>query len=108
DRTEDPRVVLGEEGVRFDAAGRADRAQRLTADDLADLLGVTSEDMPGILPVPAGQDERLSASFLEQLGGNAVPAEVDAVLRAIRAWEDLGGEVSYGTRSEERRVGRGW
>lgn len=97
DRTEDPRVVLGEEGVRFDAAGRADRAQRLTADDLADLLGVTSEDMPGILPVPAGQDERLSASFLEQLGGNAVPAEVDAVLRVIRAWEDLGGEVSYGT-----------
>ena len=97
DRTEDPQSVLEEEGVRFDAAGRADRSQRLSADDLADLLGVTSEDTPGIVSVPAGQDETLRASFLEQLGGNAAPAEVDAVLHVIRAWENLGGEVSYGT-----------
>src|SRR5699024_2491758 len=97
DRTENPQSVLEEEGVRFDAAGRADRSQRLSADDLADLLGDTSEDTPGIVSVPAGQDETLRASFLEQLGGNAAPAEVDAVLHVIRAWENLGGEVSYGT-----------
>lgn len=96
-RTDDPRAVLEEEGLRFDAAGRADRSQRLSADDLADLMGVTSEDIPGIMSVPAGQDETLRESFLKQLGAEATPAEFDAVLHVISAWEGLGGEVSYGT-----------
>lgn len=97
DRTDDPQTVLEEEGVRFDDAGRADRGQRLSVDDLADLLGGTSDEVPGIVSVPAGQDETLRASFLAQLGAEAAPAEVDAVIHVIRAWEGLGGAVSYGT-----------
>lgn len=97
DRQDDPRKVLEAEGVQFDDAGRADRGQRLTVDDLADLLGGTSDEVPGIVSVPVGQDESLRASFLAQLGEEAAPAEVDAVLQLIRTWETLGGVVSYGT-----------
>lgn len=97
DRTEDPQSVLAEEGVGFDGAGRADRSQRLSADDLADLLGITADDTPGVMEVPVGQDEMLRESFLAQLGAEAAPAEVDAVLRVVRDWEALGGSVSYGT-----------
>lgn len=97
DRTDDPRAVLEAEGVHFDAAGRADRAERLSVDDLAALLGGTSDEVPGIVSMPAGQDETLRASFLAQLGAEAAPVEVDAVIQVIRTWEGLGGEVNYGT-----------
>lgn len=96
-RTDDPREVLEAEGVHFDAAGRADRTQRLSVDDLADLLGGTAEEVPGVVSVPAGQDETLRESFLAQLGEEASPAEVDAVIHVIRTWESLGGAVTYGT-----------
>lgn len=97
ERADDPRSVLEAEGVRFDEAGRADRAQRLSVDDFADLLGGTPEEVPGIVSVPAGQDAKLRESFLAQLGEEAEPAEVDAVIHVIRIWEGFGGVVSYGT-----------
>jgi len=39
-RTDDPRTLLQQEGVRLDSAGRAAQEQRYTADDLRDLLGL--------------------------------------------------------------------
>lgn len=43
DRHDDPREVLSAEGVRFDAKGRADVAQRFTTEDLADALDETGD-----------------------------------------------------------------
>jgi len=38
-RTDDPRQMLASEGVTFDERGRADPAQRLTAEQLSELIG---------------------------------------------------------------------
>jgi 5-methylcytosine-specific restriction protein B len=48
-RTDDPRAVLEQEGIEFDDDGRADVRQRVTADDLRDLLSELAEgdDSPG-------------------------------------------------------------
>lgn len=96
-RNDDPRTVLESEGVHFDVAGKADPAQRLKVDDLAELLGSTAEDLPGLVSISPGQDAELRESFLEQLGVKATPAEFESVLDLIRVWERLGGTVSYGT-----------
>lgn len=96
-KDDDPIQVLTAEGVTFSVTGRADPAQRLTVNDLADLLGDGPEDVPGLVDISAGQDEKFRASFLEQLSASAEPAEVDAVLWLIREWERFGGLVTYGT-----------
>jgi alkylated DNA nucleotide flippase Atl1 len=65
-RTGDPVDVLTGEGVVF-TGGRADPAQRLSARELADLLGMDVEDAP-VAPVaddPLGSDA--GVRFLEQL-----------------------------------------
>ncbi|MDR3081219.1 MAG: DUF262 domain-containing protein, partial [Streptomyces sp.] len=41
-----PQKILADEGVRFDSAGRAHATQRLTAADLATLLGKDVSDLP--------------------------------------------------------------
>jgi len=45
-RTDDPLDLLRAEGVVFDEQGRADQAQRLTVEDLAQLAGLTIGDLP--------------------------------------------------------------
>jgi len=39
ERTDDPKQMLADEGVEFDAGGRASQAQRLTVEELRELLG---------------------------------------------------------------------
>src|SRR5256885_7711613 len=45
DRTDNPLDLLRAEGVRIDDRGRADTAQRLTAAELADLVGLQRDDV---------------------------------------------------------------
>ncbi|MEU6207014.1 DUF262 domain-containing protein [Micromonospora musae] len=44
DRTDDPRTVLESEGVRFDQWGRAAADQRMTARELAEAIGLDTDD----------------------------------------------------------------
>lgn len=46
DRTDDPREVLESEGVEFDERGRANPAQRVTAEDFLALLGDDEPETP--------------------------------------------------------------
>jgi hypothetical protein len=94
DRTDDPIEILKSEGIEFDEQGRANPAQRFSMDDFANLLGEEFEDVPGALHIPAGQDETLRESFVEQL------TEGTAVLSLISIWSVLGGTIKYGTAAQ--------
>ncbi|MEU4791449.1 DUF262 domain-containing protein [Micromonospora tulbaghiae] len=100
-RTDDPRDVLRAEGVRFDDNGRADQTQRMRTEELAQLAGITSEDLPERLPRQrSGQQVDYPARFLEQvitLQGAAVATATQVVLEA---WTAMGGTLLYGTRGE--------
>jgi len=96
DRDDDPVEVLKSEGVEFDDQGRANPAQRFTADDLARLLGEDSPDVPGELLIPAGQDGELRDKFVIQLSEGTSPATTQAMLSLVTTWTGLGGEVTYG------------
>lgn len=45
DRTDDPRTLLEQEGVRFDDKGRAEQSQRMHLDDLSALLAEAEPDV---------------------------------------------------------------
>ena len=98
----DPRDVLLEEGVRFDANGLAEPSQRLTASDLALLVGLdsngvsqTAEWSGEVLPTDEGQ--RKFISQLEQLQG---PVVAGAVQRITDEWVALGCRLTFGTASQ--------
>lgn len=99
-RTDDPIEVLKSEGVEFDDQGRANPAQRFTADDLAALLGDEHEEIPGELHIPAGQDEALRDRFITQLTQGTTPAETQAILSLLATWTSLDGDVSFGTANQ--------
>jgi alkylated DNA nucleotide flippase Atl1 len=102
DDTRDPVEVLREEGVRFDEDGRAALAQRVTATELAALVGLSEGDVatdsapdtstPDI-PVLEERHER----FLEQLGERDGPAASGAVARLLEQWEKDGGYLAFGS-----------
>ncbi|MGW5685665.1 AAA family ATPase [Nonomuraea sp. NPDC003754] len=46
ERTDDPREVLEREGLEFDSAGRANPAQRLTADEFREMLAELAPESP--------------------------------------------------------------
>jgi alkylated DNA nucleotide flippase Atl1 len=97
DRTDDPRDLLRAEGVIFDEYGRADPAQRLGVEDLAQLAGLTIGDLPEALPVPSeGQDLDLRKNFIEQLSMEQDPVTVKAVLTVLDRWTAMGGTLLYG------------
>ena len=101
DRDDDPIQLLEREGVRF-SDGRAHAAQRITAPDLAELLGMDTKDFPD--PVEradseADLDTGRGAQFLEQLHSSH-PGLVDSVRDVIREWQTLGGRLSFGRASE--------
>ena len=96
-RTDDPLDLLRAEGVVFDEQGRADQAQRLTVEDLAQLAGLTIGDLPETLPVPSdGQDPDLRDRFVEQLAAQQDPDTVKGVLSVLDNWTALGGMLLYG------------
>jgi alkylated DNA nucleotide flippase Atl1 len=101
DRNDDPIEVMKREGVAF-ADGRADAAQRVTAAELAELLGMDSSELPDA-DTAEDTDVALSTDrggrFLEQLRSNH-PHLKDPVLDMLRAWQAIGGRLSFGRASE--------
>jgi uncharacterized protein with ParB-like and HNH nuclease domain/alkylated DNA nucleotide flippase Atl1 len=97
-RTDSPGDLLKSEGVVFDDQGRADPQRRLDVEDLAQLAGVTMDELPEQLPaLPAHEDLPL---FAEQLATHQTTATVNATVRVIDAWADLGGTVWIGRGNE--------
>lgn len=100
-RTDDPRDILRAEGVEFDQYGRADQAQRIGTEELAQLAGLTPEDLPERLPRPRSDDDRTySERFIEQLTALQDPAVATATLVVLDAWTSMGGTLLYGTGGE--------
>ncbi|MEU8261586.1 DUF262 domain-containing protein [Micromonospora sp. NPDC048999] len=101
DRKDDPRDLLRAEGVKFDEYGRADQAQRLSTEELAQLAGVTPEEVPERLPRPrSDQDVDYAARFTEQLTALQGPTVATAVHVVLDAWTSMGGTLLYGTGGE--------
>jgi alkylated DNA nucleotide flippase Atl1 len=96
-RTDDPRDLLRAEGVKFDEHGRASSAQRIYTEELAQLAGIASEDLPDPVPDPdAGQDASGRDRFLQQLADLQGPEIAHATLVVLDAWATRGGTLSYG------------
>ena len=95
----DPHDVLADEGVVFDAEGRADSDQRLSARDLAALVGLELE---------GGEEDSLSGEgseesengYLAQLADRFAPSTIHGVIEMLNAWRGLGGYVTFGTSSD--------
>ncbi|MEZ5264716.1 MAG: DUF1524 domain-containing protein [Acidimicrobiales bacterium] len=86
DRIDDPVELMKVEGVRFLPDGAAHPAQRLTATDLAVMLGMEVDEPPPPAP-PDRWDE-----FVTELGA-IQPADVAAATLAfLEHWVALGGE----------------
>ncbi len=97
-RTDDPRKVLESEGVKF-VNGHAEPSQRITAADLAALLGMEAGEPP---PAPAYDATIHSAAgtqFMQQLT-EAHPEDAGSVLELLRYWQQFGGSLSFGNASE--------
>jgi alkylated DNA nucleotide flippase Atl1 len=96
-RADDPRELLRAEGVTFDGQGRADQAQRLMVEDLAQFAGLNMGDLPETLPLPSdGQDPDLRDRFVEQLSAAQQEDTVRGVLSVLNSWTALGGMLLYG------------
>ncbi|MET8700152.1 DUF262 domain-containing protein [Kitasatospora sp. NPDC004723] len=99
-RTDTPQELLEQEGVPFDEAGRAHRAHRLTAPELATLLGrEIPADSLNDLPHDT-ENAAATERFRSQLAGNQSEAVTAGVLAALRFWRRQGGHLEYG-RSDE-------
>ncbi|MFJ9039083.1 DUF262 domain-containing protein [Streptomyces sp. NPDC102406] len=94
-----PKELLLGEGVTFDAAGRADRSQRLTAPELAILLGKDVAQPVTPDPLPDEEDADAAERFRTQLREHA-PEAVTGVAATLDFWRGQGGHVAYG-RNEE-------
>ncbi|MEO3746512.1 DUF262 domain-containing protein [Plantactinospora sp. B5E13] len=92
-RTDDPRELLKAEGVQFDRYDRANPAQRIVTEELAQLIGMTPEDLPR---PRVDRDVR----FAEQLTELLSPEVADATAQVLEAWTDLGGVFGFGTGGE--------
>ncbi|MEU2614135.1 DUF262 domain-containing protein [Micromonospora sp. NPDC007271] len=100
-RKDDPRDVLRAEGVEFDQYGRADQTQRIGTEELAQLAGLTPEDLPERLPRPRSDDDRTySERFIGQVTALQGPAVATATLVVLEAWTSMGGTLLYGTGGE--------
>ena len=96
-RVDDPADLLRAEGVTFDEHDRADPAQRLSVEDLAQIAGMTIGDLPDAGPMPSpGQDPVLRDQFIEQLATQQGPDTVHSVLAILDTWTAIGGTLLYG------------
>jgi alkylated DNA nucleotide flippase Atl1 len=116
----DVRDLLASEGIRFTAAGMADRAQQLSAQDLADLYAGGGADRDSTdddaLPAPsqataaapaaaatstadagaAGMGEEGRERFFRQLEADNDADCVAAVREIVEFWEAIGGWTAHG------------
>jgi hypothetical protein len=95
----DPRAVLEAEDVVFDAHGCARPDQRITARELATLVGMNPEELPGVDSPPDDEATigELEQRFLEQLGERDGPSVAGAVSRLLDHWRRTGGHTTFGT-----------
>jgi alkylated DNA nucleotide flippase Atl1 len=94
--TDDPMDLLREEGVLFDDAGHADPGQRVTAEELAELVGLSTDGLL-VVPDPAlGTTSDRRDQFVEQLAAQNDATTVSGVLLLLGRWIELGGSLSYG------------
>ena len=95
----DPHDVLEAEGVLFSTDGRADAAQRLSAGDLAALVGVALEgdddDAGG-----TDESEQSESAYLAQLASGFAPSTIHGVIELFTAWRAMGGFVTFGTSTD--------
>ena len=98
-RTESPRTVLESEGVTFDDHDCADPQQHLNTEDLAELAGITLDELPESLPdLPV--TDAFMARFTELLAAAQSTATVNAVVLVIDAWTSAGGTLWLGRGNE--------
>lgn len=101
DRTDAPADVLRIEGVEFDGSGRANPAQRIGVEELAQLVGLSPEELPGRLPRSRpDRDAPLDRRFLEQLTALQGRVVAQATTALTEAWTGIGGFLLYGTGGE--------
>ncbi|MCC5579036.1 DUF262 domain-containing protein [Microtetraspora sp. AC03309] len=99
----DVHEVLRAEGIKLDEARRADPGQRVSARELAELLGLpAAADLAEIeLRGEAESDAEVvgerARRFFEQLNEQSGPQAAGAVQRVLEHWRTHGGEVEYGT-----------
>lgn len=94
--TDDPIDLLRDEGVAFDDTGHADPAQRVTAEELAELVGLSTDGLVVVPdPAPGTMSDRRD-QFVEQLAAENDAATVSGVLLLLDQWVELGGRLSYG------------
>ncbi|MEU4570592.1 DUF262 domain-containing protein [Micromonospora sp. NPDC023956] len=97
-RTDHPRDVLRAEGVHFDQHERANPAQRMVTEELAQLIGMTADDLPD-RPTATPPSER-AERFAEQLAVLQGPDLAHATLSLLDEWCKLGGFLLYGAGEE--------
>jgi len=98
-RTESPRALLESEGVVFDDHDRADSQQHLNTKDLAELAGITLDELPESLPDLPVTDV-LMTRFTELLAAAQTTVTVNAVIHVIDAWISIGGTLWLGRGNE--------
>ncbi|MFD5518170.1 DUF262 domain-containing protein [Streptomyces sp. NPDC127066] len=94
-----PQELLTSEGVRFDSLGRAHHSQRLSAAELATLLGKDVAQQTAQDPLPEGEDAAAAERFRSQLRGNW-PDAYEGVVAVLDFWRRQGGHVTYGRHEE--------
>ncbi|MFC8373154.1 DUF262 domain-containing protein [Streptomyces sp. NPDC057239] len=94
-----PQELLTGEGVEFDPSGRANASQRLTAAELATLLGKDVAQPAAHDPLPDGEDAAAAERFRAQLQEHWPEASA-GVLGALDFWRLQGGHVTYGRHDE--------
>jgi alkylated DNA nucleotide flippase Atl1 len=100
-RTDDPQDLLRAEGVSFDEHGRASEAQRMDLESLAQLIGVSTDELPTATPVTDATQETLRDRFIEQLIALQGSEVAEATLLVLDAWTKVGGRNEYGTGQNE-------
>ncbi|WP_028564013.1 DUF262 domain-containing protein [Salinispora tropica] len=100
-RTDNPLSVLLAEGVKFDEYQKADPAQRIDLEELAQLTGVAADELPRRIPRPrTGEDQPLAELFAEQLNVLQDSRVAGATLALLDQWTALGGSLLYGSAAE--------
>ncbi|MFG2755807.1 DUF262 domain-containing protein [Streptomyces wuyuanensis] len=94
-----PQELLMSEGVRFDPSGRANRSQRLTATELATLLGKDVTQPVSHDPLPDGEDAAAAERFRAQLQEHWPEASA-GVMAVLDFWRRQGGYVTHGRHEE--------
>jgi len=97
DRDGDPHDLLAAEGIEF-TAKRASAAQRLGAQELAELLGM---DVTIVDQEPTGVDDQTDkrlGEFCERLAASR-PEAVEPVRALIYSWTRMGGVLAYASGS---------